>query len=118
MVISACESLLLSDNDRDYLGLKFAEKTAYLLSEGGKKRKDLFEKMKKFYSLRSKLIHAGESKITDYDSRYLQEVYLQLIIKLVELSKKFEKMEKKSHDKDKFGIEDYVESLKFDVKLS
>ncbi len=118
MIISACESLLLSNNDRDYLGLKLSEKTTFILLKKGEERKKLFDNMKKFYGLRSKLVHMGESKISSQDLRYLEDIYLNLIIKLVELSKKYEKMEKKSNENDKLGIEDYVESLKFRIKLS
>lgn len=115
LLISAFESLLLSKNDKDYLGLKFAEKTAFLLLKKGTERRDLFIRLKKYYNMRSRLVHDGEAKMEKKDLSYLENVYLHLIMKIVDLSKKYDKMERKSSDKDKLGLEDYIEFLKFKI---
>ena len=115
MLISACESLLLSKNDRDYLGFKLREKTAFLLLKKGDGRRDLYNRMGKFYDMRSRLVHDGETNMSKDDLMYLEDIYLHLIIKMTQLTKKYSKMEKKSNEKDKHGIEDYIECLKFKI---
>lgn len=115
MVISSCESLLLSSNDRDYLGLRLSEKTAYLLETDGGKRFNLFKLIKNFYNKRSDFIHSGTNKIKIEDVRNLDDIFEALVFELLELTAKYEKMEQKSHDKDKNGIEDYLNNLKFNL---
>jgi len=113
ILISAFESLLLTDNDRDYLGLKLAEKTTFLMEEEKDKRNKLFKLMKKYYSKRSDLVHKGENTITDADERKAENIFKNLVFKMLDLTGSYEKMEQKSHDRDKEGVEDYIDSLKF-----
>lgn len=60
MLVTSCESILISKEDRDYLGLKLSEKTAYLLKTKGVERFALFKKMKQYYTNRSRLIHGAQ----------------------------------------------------------
>lgn len=113
ILIAAFESLLLTQNDRDYLGLKLAEKTTFLLEKEADRRSELFKLMKNYYGKRSDLVHKGENTITEVDERTAENIFKTLIFKMLDLTGTYEKMEQKSHDKDKEGLEDYIESLKF-----
>jgi len=113
ILISAFESLLLTQNDRDYLGLKLAEKTTFLLEKETDKRKKLYKLMKKYYSKRSDLVHKGENKITDADERTANNIFTNLVFKMLDLTGSYEKLEQKSNDRDKQGVEDYIDSLRF-----
>jgi len=64
-LVSSFESLLLTKNDRDYLGKKLSEKTAFLLETEYEKRLKLYKQMKRFYGKRSGLVHMGKTQISD-----------------------------------------------------
>lgn len=113
ILISAFESLLLTQNDRDYLGLKLAEKTTFLLEKEADKRIKLFKLIKKYYTKRSDLVHKGVNRITDADDRTAENIFKNLVFKMLDLTTSYKKMEQRSHDKDKQGIEDYIDSLRF-----
>lgn len=113
MIISSLESLLLTKNDRDYLGTKLAEKTAFLMEENPQKRLDLYKYVKKAYAKRSSLIHGSIVKITKNEESEVENLFIDLIYKLLILSREYEKMEQKSHENDKEGIEDYINKLRF-----
>lgn len=115
MIITSCESLLLSSNDRDYLGLRLSEKTAYLLETKGEKRFDLFNLMKKLYTKRSKFIHSGINNIERDDVKTLDYIFEALVFKLLELTATYKKMEQKSNNKDTDGVEDHLNNLKFNL---
>jgi hypothetical protein len=108
ITIAAIESLLLTKTDRDYLGLKLAEKTAFLLENERERRIVLYKLMKNYYDMRSGIIHRGTSDISKDDEENISGLYRYLINKLIDLSSKYEKMEQKSSDTDEEGIEDYV----------
>jgi len=86
LLISSFESLLLTKNDRDYLGKKLSEKTAFLLESEYQKRIDLYKLMKKFYGQRSALVHSGKSKISDMDVRNLENIFRAVVFRILELS--------------------------------
>lgn len=115
MLISACESLLHTKSDRDYLGYKLAEKTAFLLETEGQRRIELYRLMKEFYEKRSDLVHGGLKNITTDNVKTLKDIYNALVYKLLELSKTYDKMElrNKNNKDDKNGVDDYLEQLKF-----
>lgn len=115
LLISAFESLLLTSNDRDYLGKKLSEKTAFLLEDNLDKRLKLYLLMKKYYGKRSSLVHGGKSKIDEEYERTANLIFESLIFKLLELTKQYDKMEQKNPNKsgDKDGVEDLINKLKF-----
>ena len=113
LLISALESLLLTQNDRDYLGHKLAEKAAFLLEQERDKRLDLSKRIKRYYGKRSDLMHTGQASIREGDVRAVDNIFIGLAFRLLELTNSYDKMEQKSHDRDKEGIEDYIDSLKF-----
>lgn len=88
--MSAIEGLLLTKSDRDYLGHKLSEKTAFLLRDKQNERIAMYDEMKRLYDLRSILVH-GSSKtaeVTDRDIRTLENIYLALFDKVLDLSPK------------------------------
>ena len=112
-LVSSFESLLLTENDRDYLGKKISEKTAFLLEDEYEKRLELYKLMKGFYGKRSSLVHRGKIEISDSEVRTIENLFRALVFKILELSNEYTKMEQKSHNKDKEGIEDYINKLRF-----
>lgn len=113
LLISSFESLLLTENDRDYLGQKLSEKTSFLLENEYKKRLKLYKLMKELYGKRSGLVHRGKSEISDIEVKTLEHLFRNVTIKILDLSKDYTKMEQKSHEKDREGIEDYINNLRF-----
>ena len=115
LTIAAFESLLLTNNDRDYLGKKLSEKTAFLLADTYENRIELYRLMKKYYELRSTVIHGGSTVIEKFDERTVKEIFEDLIFKIIELTKKYDKMEQKDYTKpnDKEGLEDLINQKKF-----
>jgi len=115
MIISAFESLLLTENDRDYLGKKLAEKTAFLLGKDYDEKMELYRLIKKYYGIRSKLVHGSITKISGSDEFTAKNIFMDLIFKLLELTKDYNKMEQKDTNKpqDKEGVEDLINRLKF-----
>jgi hypothetical protein len=113
MILSAFESLLLTKSDRDYLGFKLAEKTTFLLESECKKREILYNLMKKFYRLRSDLIHGGNVTIDESTEAHAKEIFKAVVLRLLDLTSKYEKMERKTNEKDTMGVEDYIDEMKF-----
>jgi len=112
MVVTSCESLLLSPIDRDYLSLKLSEKTAYLLKTEGEERFELFNRMKIYYGKRSDFIHGKRNKIKMEDTQYIDHIFKSLVFKLLELSAKYKQMDKND---DGSGVENYLDELKFNL---
>lgn len=116
VLISACESLLLSEKEKDYIAWKLSEKTAFLIKEDGVDRLSLYERMKKLYNKRSKIVHEGNIGITYENVKDLESIFLQLVIKMLELSNKYTHMSQNSgNPKDNDGVEDYINQLKFNI---
>jgi hypothetical protein len=112
-LVSSFESLLLTENDRDYLGKKLAEKTAFLLEEEYEKRLKLYKEMKRLYGKRSGLVHSGKTQISDTEVRTLENIFQALAFKLLELSMTYSKMEQRERDNQQEGVEDLINKLKF-----
>jgi hypothetical protein len=117
LLISTLESLLLTKNDRDYLGLKVAEKTAFLLETTQENRIILYKALKKFYRLRSELIHSGSRKIQESEFIQLKNLVYRTLLKMLDLSIYYTQMEEQSEESKEIkidGIEDILLKLKFD----
>ena len=112
-LISALESLLLTENDKDYLGKKISEKTAFLLGNDYEKRLQIYKQMKSFYGKRSGLVHSGKTEISDSEVRTLDDIFRATSFKLLELSMSYSKMEQRTRDNEQEGIEDFINKLKF-----
>lgn len=112
-LISSFECLLLTKNDKDYLGKKLAEKTSFLIENEYERRINIYKRMKKFYGKRSDLIHNGEIDISEKDIKVLESLFRTLVFRILALSNTYEKMEQKSNERDKQGLEDYINKLKF-----
>jgi hypothetical protein len=113
MLVSAFESLLLTKNDRDYLGRKLAEKTAFLLGESYDDRIKTYRMMKDYYGKRSDLVHGRDVELTDTDELTLEGFFRGVTLKLLELSCNYDRMEQKSAENEREGVEDYINRLKF-----
>jgi hypothetical protein len=55
----------------------------------------------------------GKTEVSDSEVRTLQNLFRAATYRILELGKEYGKMEQKSHEKDKEGIEDYINKLKF-----
>lgn len=115
MLTSALETLLLSKNDKDYLGLKLAEKSSYLIENDGEKQLNLFRLVKEMYGKRSGLIHEGNRKIEERDVDLLEDLVGMIIFRLLKLSSKYPQMEY-SDKPTQLGIENLIEEIKYNLK--
>jgi hypothetical protein len=114
LLVSTLESLLLTSHDRDYLGMKLAEKSAFLLENNKNDRIQTYKSIKKMYDLRSNLVHKGERKIDENQLKQLKTFVYRIILKIIELSSIYDKMELKSNISEKDGIDDLLLELKFE----
>lgn len=89
----ACECLLSYDEKSLITPSKtyyFSETASFLISDQPKVRQIIFKELKKFYSKRSEIVHAGESSITEQmKNRFYRYVYKSLT-KILELKKEQE----------------------------
>jgi len=133
--VSALEALLLSPEDKDYLGLKLREKIALLI--GGSKnwiaiflnidqidnlssdlmkanlvqaRKGLAEKVKDLYDKRSGISHGGEVEVTEEDSDFSVLLVRLVIRKLLELREK-QQITCIKRTKFKRSLDDYLDEI-------
>lgn len=106
LLVTCLESLLSTDSDRDYLGWKLAEKTAFL----SKNRRLVFKGVKEAYGKRSAFIHGSSSQkprkiITEDDVNTMQGTVISVLRKLIEFREAgYTKMK---------DINDYIEKIKF-----
>lgn len=114
ILVSACESLLLTGEDRDYSTLKISEKTACLIEDDGRAKYDLYLKMKSIYSKRSKIVHQGDIKIEPEELRFVETIYLKLINKLLIENQKYEEMEKELKDRS-LAFNYFFDKIKFNI---
>jgi hypothetical protein len=63
----ALESLLVDKHEKDQITQRFAIRGAHLIGKDYDSRKLLYERLKKLYALRSKIIHSGSTEIADAD---------------------------------------------------
>ena len=117
MLITCLESLLLSGGDKDYIGWKLAEKTAFLVGKDGRDRMNINEDIKQAYKKRSNFIH-GETKknmeITKADVEEIQIVIIHVLNKLINLrSEEFTQIKKDKKKPENKNVEEYIEKIKF-----
>jgi hypothetical protein len=113
MLISALETLLLSQDDKDYLGLKLAEKTSYLLESDGEKQFELFRLVKSLYGKRSGLVHEGNRNIEERDVHLLEDIVHMIIFRLIELSPRCSQI-KNSGKKN--SIDELILKIKYNLE--
>jgi hypothetical protein len=92
MLISALETILLTNDDKDYLGLKLAEKSAFLIEDEGPKRLKIYKLVKGLYGKRSKLVHEGNRDIEMRDLELLEDLIRVVISRLIGLSQTYSQM--------------------------
>jgi hypothetical protein len=114
LLISTLESLLLSNNDRDFFGSRLAEKSAFLLSDNRQKRIEISKFVMKMYDRRSRLVHQGVKNINDPELDHLKLIVVVALFKMLELSSKYEKINRRNKQTEQEGIEDLLLNLKFD----
>lgn len=113
LLVTCLESLLLTQFDRDYLGWRLAEKTAFLLRKNRKKVNDY---IKLAYKKRSAFIHEktrkGKSEIITKDDVYTMEgIVASTLRKLMEFRKRGYVEIRKT--KDVKNVDEYIEEMKF-----
>jgi hypothetical protein len=113
MITSALERLLVTGKDN--IAFNLSEMCSFLLKNDGNERYLMFKHMKELYTKRSNLVHEGKGDITNEDVRKLETIFYMLIYRLLPLSLKYAKIEKKSSSMNKEGIEDYVNNLKYHI---
>jgi hypothetical protein len=103
VLLATClESLLIGKSDRDYLGLRLAEKSAFLFARD---REIMYERIKKAYDKRSGFIHGSGETITQSDVFTMQLTVVSILRRLLELREKgYDRIEK---------IDTYIYKLKF-----
>jgi hypothetical protein len=113
LLCSALEALVLTRDDRDYLGWKLAERIAFLIAKPDD-RQSISSYITYAYSKRSRIVHQDKDKeenVSDEDVRKLADVMLKTFWKLVELKKHgFTSLQKMSNEKSVIAL---IEKLKF-----
>lgn len=112
LLISSLESLLMTKGDKDYLGWKLAEKSAFIYDE---KKLKTYNYVKKCYNKRSQFIHGNvknEMLVTKYDILEVEGLVRGLIWKLIFnfLQKGYNRVQKGKGVK---SIDWYIEDQKF-----
>ncbi|AKJ38511.1 HEPN domain-containing protein [Methanosarcina barkeri] len=117
LVMFALEGLLLTENDKDYLGTKLSEKAAFLTEKQSReRRKEIYHTMKAMYSKRSNFVHQKkkpkkEDKITSYDLVFIRKIFLLCVEEILSLEKNG-MITKLGRDKDDDkSLDDYIENL-------
>jgi hypothetical protein len=103
VLLATClESLLMGKSDRDYLGSRLSEKSAFLRANG---REIVYDSVKKAYDKRSGFIHGSREGITQDDVNVMQGTVSSILRRLIELKEKgYDTMEK---------VDAYIKRLKF-----
>ena len=111
LLVASLESLLMIENDKDYILWKLAEKAAYVL---GRNKRAVNEHVKKAYRKRSAFVHGSteEKEIaTENDIEEIQMLVTGLVWRLVEFLKNgYTQIQKKEGVK---SINEYIEESKF-----
>ena len=111
-LISALESLLLSVSDRDYIGLKIAEKVAFLMSDEQEERLRIYKDMKRYYDLRSSLVHGKSGKavmVEDLDVALLKLTFTTIFEKILSMLDGSDS----HHFENEKDLDDYINELRF-----
>lgn len=113
LLTTALEALLMTEGDRDYLRLKIAEKTAFLLENDPHERAMLFEVVKDAYDRRSDFVHQNQNYTPVMWTEVIQlwDLFSRVLRRLLGLSKNgYTQIQKK---KGKKTIDALVDELKF-----
>jgi len=111
-LISALESLLLGVSDRDYIGLKISEKVAFLMSDEQKERLEIYKSMKKYYDIRSSLVHGKSGKavrVERADLDTIKHIFTAVFEKILYMAETYTSF----HTEDDKGLDDYINELRF-----
>src|SRR5947209_18282844 len=106
-LISALESLLLGKSDRDYIGLKISEKVAFLMFDEQGERLQVFKNMKKYYDIRSSLVHGKSGKavkVEQADLDTIKQIFTSVFEKVLNLVEKY----RSPNTEDDNGWDDYI----------
>jgi hypothetical protein len=103
VLLATClESLLMGKSDRDYLGSRLSEKSAFLCAKG---REVTYDGVKKAYDKRSGFIHGSSEAITQNDVNVMQGTVSSILRRLIDLKEEgYDTMEK---------VDGYIKKLKF-----
>ena len=103
VLLATClESLLMGKSDRDYLGSRLSEKSAFLCTNN---REVMYTSVKRAYDKRSGFIHGSGETTTQNDVNNMQETVVSILKRLIELKEEgYDRMEK---------IDAYIQKLKF-----
>jgi hypothetical protein len=115
LLITCLESLLLTSSDKDYLGWKVSEKTAFLVGKDGKDRIEINNYTKLAYRKRSRFIHADAKKkadfIEEFDVLKLQKLVRRVLDKLLTLrANGYTEIQDVGDAKN---VEEYIDQIKF-----
>jgi hypothetical protein len=119
LVMFAFEGLLLTENDKDYLGTKLSQKAAFLTEkESREERKDIYREMKKMYSKRSSFVHQKKNKknldkITSDDLVFIRNVFLRCVNEILSLEKVGTISKISSDGDNNKSLDYYIENLIF-----
>jgi hypothetical protein len=115
LLVTCLESLLLTGSDKDYLGWKVSEKTAFLIGKNGKDRMEINNYMKLAYRKRSKFIHADAKKKADFieeiDVIKMRKLVRRVLGKLLTLrADGYKEIQDIANAKN---VEEYISQVKF-----
>ena len=79
----ALECLVLPGDDNRELGYRLSQRVAQLLSKDALERKELMEKTKKLYNVRSKIVHSGHYEVTEEEHNEIHSIAKSVIFKLL-----------------------------------
>lgn len=111
-LISALESLLLGESDRDYIGLKISEKVAFLISDEQEERLEIYRSRKKYYNIRSSLVHGKSGKavkVERADLDTIEHIFRAVFEKILYMAETYTSL----HTEDNKGLDDYINELRF-----
>jgi hypothetical protein len=112
ILCSALEAMLLTNNDRDYLGWKLSERAAFLLS-GPEGRAEISEAVSRLYNKRSRFVHQDKNEnITGAEYTELADLVYQILGTLVHLRMLGYEKVSKSRDPYK-SIADRIDMIKY-----
>lgn len=119
LIMFALEGLLLTDNDKDYLGTKLSQKAAFLTEkESRDKRKDIYREMKAMYSKRSNFVHQKKNptpsdRITSNDLAFIRSIFLKCVKEILSLEKNgtITKLSSHGNKDDSNSLDYYIENL-------
>jgi hypothetical protein len=102
LLVTCLESLLMGKSDRDYLGARLSEKSAFLFPND---REVMYNRVKKAYDKRSAFIHGSEKTVKQIDLNEMQATVVSIVRQLIDLKENgYDNMEK---------VDAFIKKLKF-----